>query len=559
MADADAEALAARPREIATIQALIHTFQSITVAAKALALGSFECLAHETRNLLDRARSGDIVLEDSSIALLRDSIDLAHGLSDNLAVFLEADCETGVPRLVPLPVGHQVDTIQRFLASGASGAGTTQPMEASAALKTQARNGVEATAHKSVSVIRVETERLDTLMNLVGEIVIAQSQALKIATELESEAGERLQTALYDVERLSRSLQDQVMGVRMIPIGPTFKQLVRFVHDTSHELGKQVDLVITGEDTELDKTVIEQIDDPLRHLIRNALDHGLETADERAVAGKPERGTLELRAGHQGGNVIIEVIDDGRGIPRDKLLATAVAKGLVTDGQDFSDGDVLRLSFHPGLSTATSATDLSSRGVGMAIVKRNVEALRGRVDVESVEGHGSTLRITLPLTLAIIEGMVVSVSGQAYIVPVLSIVESIRPDNRDIRHVSGQGEVLYFRGEYLPLYRLYEWLDHEPVVSDPAQGIVMVVEDTAGRRALLADDLLGQQQVVIKNLEDNFTRLDGICGATILAEGNVALILDIVGLYHQRRSTAELGRDHDSQEVANEHSLTASH
>jgi two-component system chemotaxis sensor kinase CheA len=417
--------------------------------------------------------------------------------------------------------------------------GRVEPAQVNEALKAQHLQRREAAAQKTVSAIRVDTERLDTLMNLVGEIVIAQSQAMKISTGFDDEEGERLQASLYEVERLSRELQDQVMAVRMMPIGPTFKQFARFVRDTARELGKQVEFVITGEDTELDKTVIEQIGDPLKHLIRNALDHGLETAVERRAAGKPEKGTLALRAGHQGGSVVIEVIDDGRGIPRAKVLAKAIAKGLITDDQDLPDNQILRLIFHPGFSTAEQVSSLSGRGVGMDVVKRNVESLRGTVDVESEEGKGSVLRIRLPLTLAIIEGMVVSVSGQPYILPVLSIVESIRPRAQDIKHVSGQGEVLFFRDEYLPLYRLYEWLDHDPVVTDPARGIVLVVEDSAGRRALMADDLLGQQQVVIKNLEDNFTKLKGISGATILAEGNVALILDIVGLYYHRQMIKE--------------------
>jgi two-component system chemotaxis sensor kinase CheA len=382
-----------------------------------------------------------------------------------------------------------------------------------------------------VSVIRVDTERLDALMNLVGEIVIAESQAVKIANELEGEEGERLQTALHELQRLASDLQDQVMGVRMMPIGPTFKQFARFVRDTARELDKQVDFVISGEETEMDKTVIEQIADPLKHLIRNCLDHGLEPSEERREAGKLEKGRLELRASHQGDNVVVEVIDDGRGIDRRKLLAKATAAGLLEEGQTLDDDQVLQLIFHPGLSTSDAVSSLSGRGVGMDVVKRNVEALRGRVEVESVEGAGSLLRVRLPLTLAIIEGMVVSVSGNPYVLPVLSIVESVQVERDALKTVSGQGEMLCFRGEYLPLFRLYDWLGHVPLITDPMAGIVVVVEDSGGRRALVADELLGQQQVVIKSLEDNFTNLPGISGATILPEGNVALIIDTAGLY----------------------------
>jgi len=586
-------ALEAEPTDMEIIHALFRTFHSMKGSAGFLELTALGGLAHETENLLDKARNRELLLESVSIGLLLHSIDLARGLNENLSLFLDHGCRPDPVHTQYLPVERQVRAIKHFLRSHTISApparrptpspapkvvtvpkqlgeilvekgeaapadigdaiaeqlsGKDEPIgrilvekgkvnasQVNEALQTQLLQKRDAGVNKTVSAIRVDTERLDTLMNLVGEIVIAQSQAMKLSTEFENEEGERLQTSLYEVDRLSRELQDQVMAVRMMPIGPTFKQFARFVRDTSRELGKHVELVITGEDTELDKTVIEQIGDPLKHLIRNSLDHGLETAEERVAAGKPAKGTLELRAGHQGGSVVIEVIDDGRGIPRDKILAKAIAKGLVPEDQELSDNQVLRLIFHPGFSTAEQVSSLSGRGVGMDVVKRNVESLRGTVDVESVEGKGSVLRIRLPLTLAIIEGMVVSVSGQPYILPVLSIVESIRPRAQDIKQVSGQGEVLFFRDEYLPLYRLYDWLDHEPVVTDPTQGIVMVVEDNAGRRALMADDLLGQQQVVIKNLEDNFTKLEGISGATILAEGNVALILDIVGLYYHRQ------------------------
>jgi two-component system chemotaxis sensor kinase CheA len=585
-------ALEENPTDVEIIHALFRTFHSMKGSAGFLELSALGGLAHETENLLDKARNGELLLDGVSIGLLLHSIDLARMLNSNLVLFLDGDCRVDFAKVHRLPVAAQVAAIKQFLSSRSKTApaaapaptrvtlpkhlgellverghaapmdigdaiaeqlsgteaplgrilvdkGRVEPAQVNEALKAQHLQRREAAAQKTVSAIRVDTERLDTLMNLVGEIVIAQSQAMKISTGFDDEEGERLQASLYEVERLSRELQDQVMAVRMMPIGPTFKQFARFVRDTTRELGKQVNFVVTGEDTELDKTVIEQIGDPLKHLIRNALDHGLETAAERRAAGKPEKGTLALRAGHQGGSVVIEVIDDGRGISRAKVLAKAIAKGLITDDQDLPDNQILRLIFHPGFSTAEQVSSLSGRGVGMDVVKRNVESLRGTVDVESEEGKGSVLRIRLPLTLAIIEGMVVSVSGQPYILPVLSIVESIRPRAQDIKHVSGQGEVLFFRDEYLPLYRLYEWLDHDPVVTDPARGIVLVVEDSAGRRALMADDLLGQQQVVIKNLEDNFTKLKGISGATILAEGNVALILDIVGLYYHRQMIKE--------------------
>ena len=574
-------ALEADPTDLETIHALFRTFHSMKGSAGFLQLEVLGKLAHETENMLDRARNGALLFDDNSIALLLTSIDLARGLNDNIGAFLEKGAIPADATLRHLRVGDHVAMIRRFLAGARPvveppkpigkilverGAvapadvgeavteqlagspntlgtilvdkGKVTPEKVGEALAEQRAQAVQPAVQKTISAIRVDTERLDAMMNSVGEIVIAQSHALKLATEMEGEHAERLQTALYEVERLSRNLQDVVMGVRMMPIGPTFKQFARFVRDSSRELGKEVNFVVTGEETELDKTVIEKIGDPLKHLIRNSLDHGLETPEERLAAGKSAKGTLELKAAHEGGSVIIEVIDDGHGIRRDKVLAKAIAKGLVAADQEVSDEQIRRLIFQPGFSTAEQVSALSGRGVGMDVVKRNVDELRGSVDIESEEGKGSVLRIRLPLTLAIIEGMVVSVSGQPYIVPVLAIVESIRPRPQDIQHVAGQGEVLFFRNEYLPLYRLYEWLGHEPRVTQPEKGIVLVVEDRAGRRALLADDLLGQQQVVIKNLEDNFTKLPGISGATILAEGNVALILDLLGLYDYRQAAA---------------------
>ncbi|RMF88308.1 MAG: chemotaxis protein CheA, partial [Nitrospirae bacterium] len=494
-------ALEADPEDMETIHALFRTFHSMKGSAGFLDLEVLGKLAHETENLLDRARNGELVMDEEAIGLLLTSIDLARGLNDNIALFLEKGKVPEAEELNHLPVGDHVAAIRRFLAGerkpepeapkvveppkpigeilveeGAArpedvgeavaeqlsgndkplgsilvDKGKVAPAKVGEALKQQQAARSRPAAQKTISAIRVDTERLDALMNSVGEIVIAQSHALKLATEMEGEQAERLQTALYEVERLSRNLQDEVMGVRMMPIGPTFKQFARFVRDSSRELGKEVELVITGEETELDKTVIEKIGDPLKHLIRNSLDHGLETPEERQAAGKPRKGRLELRAAHEGGSVIVEVIDDGRGISREKVLAKAKAKGLVSDEQALTDEQILRLIFHPGFSTAEQVSSLSGRGVGMDVVKKNVEELRGSVDVESVEGEGSVLRIRLPLTLAIIEGMVVSVSGQPYIVPVLSIVESIRPRREDVQHVSGQGEVLFFRNEYLPL------------------------------------------------------------------------------------------------------------
>lgn len=321
------------------------------------------------------------------------------------------------------------------------------------------------------------------------------------------------------------------MQIRMVPISFSFSRFPRLVHDLSTKLGKKIELKMSGENTEVDKTVIEKIGDPLVHLVRNSLDHGIELPDERLAAGKPEVGTVHLSAEHRGGNIVIEIRDDGRGLPRDKILAKAIERGLVRDDENLSDKDVYDLIFQPGFSTAEQVSDVSGRGVGMDVVRRNINELGGAIEIDSIPGEGSAIIIRLPLTLAILDGQTIRIGEETYIVPLVSIIESIQVQASMLSTVAGRGESFKLREEYLPIVRMHEVFGIENHTAQSlTDGILVVVEGEGRKCGLFVDDMLGQQQVVIKSLEANYGKVDGISGATILGDGSVALILDVPGL-----------------------------
>ncbi|MEM8497363.1 MAG: chemotaxis protein CheA [Pseudomonadota bacterium] len=378
--------------------------------------------------------------------------------------------------------------------------------------------------------IRVNTDKIDALINLVGELVITQSMLSRFDREFEGEHVHALQEGLSQLTRNTRELQESVMAIRMLPISFAFSRFPRLVRDTSNALEKKVNLKLTGEGTEVDKTVLEKIGDPLVHLVRNSLDHGLETPEKRAQAGKPEVGVLELKAYHEGGNIIIEVIDDGAGINKDRVLAKARERGLVAQDEQLSDDRINNLIFMAGFSTVDEVSDLSGRGVGMDVVRRNISDLGGNVSVSSTTGVGSTFKITLPLTLAILDGQLVRVGKQSYIISLLSIVETIQRQSEHINEVVGQSEVFRLRENYLPILRLHELFGVEADSTDINEGLLVVVEANGQRLGIFVDDLLEQQQVVIKSLEANYQKTQGISGATILGDGTVALIIDVPGL-----------------------------
>ncbi len=388
------------------------------------------------------------------------------------------------------------------------------------------------------SSIRVSVEKVDQLINQVGELVITQAMLSQTAALVDPEAYERLQGGLAQLERNTRDLQESVMGIRMVPIGVVFSRFPRMIRDLAGKLSKQVELKTYGEETELDKSLIEKLVDPLTHLVRNSLDHGVESPEQRAAAGKGPKGVITLRASHQGGSVLIEVSDDGAGLNRERILAKAKERALPAS-EAMSDQEVWQLIFLPGFSTAAVVTDVSGRGVGMDVVKRNVQAMGGRVEIQSETGRGSKISIRLPLTLAIIEGMTVRVGREIYIAPLTSIIESVRPKRSEIKTIVGKGEVVEVRGDYIPIARLHQLFEITPDLTDPTQAVLVIAESGGEKVAILVDALVGQQQVVIKSMEENFQKVEGIAGATILGDGQVAFILDVQGLFvlSQREET----------------------
>lgn len=381
--------------------------------------------------------------------------------------------------------------------------------------------------------IRVQASKVDMLINLVGELVITQAMLKQVGTGIEGPLAERLLAGLETLERNTRDLQEAVISVRMLPVDAVFKRFPRLVRDLAGRLGKQVTLKTFGESTELDKGLIEKISDPMVHLVRNAIDHGLETTEDRIKAGKDPTGTITLAASHQGGNIIIEVSDDGKGLNRERILAKAREKGIPVPDNP-TDGDVWNLIFAPGFSTAEAVTDLSGRGVGMDVVRRNIQSLGGETVLESVTGKGTKVTIKLPLTLAILDGMTVGVGDEVFVLPLGYVIESMKPAGENVRTVNADGRVLKVRGEYLPMVHLG---NHFGMGGADKPEITVIVEGDGQKLALEVDALIGQQQVVVKSLETNYRRIDGISGATILGDGRVALILDVPGLVRGRVNT----------------------
>ncbi|MDB4973512.1 MAG: cheA [Myxococcaceae bacterium] len=401
--------------------------------------------------------------------------------------------------------------------------------------------------------VRVPIDKLDRLINLTGEVVIAQSMiAQLVMADLTPEHVRMLQEVVAQMERHCRELQERMLGARMLPIKTVFSRFNRLVRDLSASTGKTLSLELSGEDTELDKTVIERIADPLIHLVRNAIDHGVETTEERLAAGKSGHAVIKLVAYQSSGNIFIDVSDDGRGLNRAKILSKARTLGLVAADAQPSNDEIDALIFHPGFSTADQVTEISGRGVGMDVVKRNVETLRGSISIQTKPGEGTCFRIKLPLTMAILDGLGLRVGSEAYLVPLVAVVESLQPKKSDISQIADVGEVIDVRGEYLPLVRLYQLFGLTPTYPAAHEGLVMVIEDGERRIALQVDELLGQFQVVIKSLETNFTAVPGVAGATILGDGRVALILDTANLTNLARTRAL------SREVRSSQQLTGS-
>lgn len=385
-------------------------------------------------------------------------------------------------------------------------------------------------AHRDT--LRVSVPKVDALINTVGELVITQTMLSQLTTNFSFDNLSRLFAGIAQLERNTRELQESVMHIRMLPLSFAFNRLPRLVHDMSQKLGKKVELIIHGEQTEIDKTVIDRLIDPLLHLVRNSLDHGIERPAERVAGGKPETGRIELKAYQKGGNVVIEIRDDGRGLSHDRIFSKAVERGLISASAKPAPEEIVAMIFMPGFSTAEAVSDVSGRGVGMDVVRNNIRSLGGTIEITSQKGHGTCFTVRLPLTLAILDGLSVQVGVHTYILPLVSILESVRIQPEKISRPAGSAELYGLRMEYLPLLRLYELFHVEPRSTDLAQGLLVIVEAEGKKAGLYVDDLLGQQQVVIKSLATHYRKVEGISAATILGDGTVAMILDVTGLIH---------------------------
>ena len=472
---------------------------------------------------------GDVSLDDINevFAWVEDDCDLSIVSEGEASVEPVVSNVDEAPKRAQAPATEPVVQEPAAVASAAPPATETKKPAASAPRPPSSDAGS----------IRVSTDKVDTLINMVGELVITQSMLNQLGADFTIDKLQKLQEGLGELERHTRELQENVMRIRMLPISFAFNRFPRLVHDLSQKLHKKIDLKMSGEHTELDKTVMEKIGDPLVHLVRNSLDHGIESPQVRLENGKPEVGTLHLNAYHQGGNIVIEINDDGAGLNAERILQKAIEKGLVSENEQLPLEKIHELIFHPGFSTAEQVSDVSGRGVGMDVVIRNIKDLGGSVELQSELGVGTTFTIRLPLTLAILDGQLVRIGDQTYVIPLISIIESLQVKSEQIKSIAGGAELYRLRDDYVPIVRLHELFSVEPDTEELVGGLLVVVEGDGQSVGFFVDELLGQQQVVIKSLESNFKRVEGLSGATILGDGTVALIVDIPGLVKVSRNT----------------------
>ena len=499
----------------------------VTIDDDELGFGFFEALTPESfANEIELLSSKPLVPKVYKPATTRAHQAKETGSSQSKNTLFKAKAtEPTVPISTVLTSPSVNASSPAILSSNATSDSSVAPKPNTTEVKTATK---KPAASAQDATLRVETSKIDTLVNLAGELVITQSMLTLIGNEMTGDLGERLKTALNELERNTREMQEAVMSVRMLPVSFVFNRFNRLVRDLSEQLGKNVNLVIEGGNTEIDKGMIEKLVDPLTHLVRNSLDHGIEKPEKRLAAGKSEVGVLSLKASQRGGNIVIAVHDNGAGLNRERIIQKARENGLqVADNS--SDKQVWQLIFAAGFSTAEEVTDVSGRGVGMDVVRRNIEALGGCIDIESTEGQGSTFEIQLPLTLAIVDGMTVSVGNQIYILPLVHIIESIQPQTEQLKFLAKE-RLLKVREEYLPLLNLYQLMEIEPNARCPEEGIVVLLESNHKPFGLCVDALVGQQQVVIKSLEKHYRRIPGVSGATIMGDGSVALILDVESL-----------------------------
>lgn len=480
------------------------------------------------RIILSRLKAGEVDLLEEELGHLTTLTDVVKG-ADSLSAILPGDiAEDDITAVLCFVI--EADQITFETVDVSPKISTPPVLKLAAEQAPTGRVEREKTTRSSESTsIRVAVEKVDQLINLVGELVITQSMLAQRSSELDPVNHGDLITSMGQLQRNARDLQESVMSIRMMPVEYVFSRYPRLVRDLAGKLGKQVELTLVGSSTELDKSLIERIIDPLTHLVRNSLDHGIELPEKRLAAGKNSVGNLILSAEHQGGNICIEVTDDGAGLNRERILAKAASQGL-TVSENMSDDEVAMLIFAPGFSTAEQVTDVSGRGVGMDVVKRNIQEMGGHVEIQSKQGTGTTIRILLPLTLAILDGMSVRVADEVFILPLNAVMESLQPREADLHPLAGGERVLEVRGEYLPIVELWKVFNVAGAKTEATQGIVVILQSGGRRYALLVDQLIGQHQVVVKNLESNYRKVPGISAATILGDGSVALIVDVSAL-----------------------------
>ncbi|HSW47309.1 MAG TPA: chemotaxis protein CheA [Phycisphaerae bacterium] len=562
--------LETNPNNPEGVNSIFRAFHTIKGTSGFLGLPRINIVAHKAETLLDRARKGEIALAGGYADLTLASTDLLKQLIEQVRAGLDgtiAPEPEGVDALLdrldapdePLPCESQpmrlgeilvakgkadrevvetaAETAGKKIGEQLVRQGVVSPRDVVDALRTQKQSGAAAGVGTDAT-LRVSMARLDRLIDMVGELVIAQAIVSQdpVVRDTDSQA---LSRKVSQLDKITRELQDLTLSMRMVPLKGMFQKMARLVRDVARKSGKDVRFVTEGDETEIDRNMVDAISDPLVHMMRNAADHGIEPPEERVRAGKSPQGTIALRARHAAGKVIIEVQDDGRGIDSRRILAKAVERGLVEAGRDLPEAEIFDLLFAPGFSTAEKVTDVSGRGVGMDVVKKNIDSLRGRVEITSAKGAGSTFSISLPLTLAIIDGMLLRVGRQTYILPTVTIEQALRPEPGDLSTVKGRGELVMLRGKLIPMFRLHRLFAVPGACENPTEALLVVVEHEAQRIAMLADELLGQQQVVIKSLGSALGEVPVVSGAAILGDGRVGLILDVGGIIRVARGAAE--------------------
>lgn len=545
------------------INAIFRPFHSIKGVASFLNLEKIRALAHNLESLLDKTRNGEISVTPSLIDVILDGADALKTLIGQLRDVLEGKTVADAPDLDIPALEARIHRLEQGLDTEAGGKtvgeilvdegviskeklertlkakeaspekkigqtlieeGVVKPKQISQALRKQVEQVTDLTT------IRVDTTKLDDLIDMVGELVITQSM---ISQDIKNQvnADKRLTRDISQFFRITSSLQRVSTSLRMIPIKQTFQRLTRLVRDLAKNAGKVVSVELVGEDTEIDRNMVDEIYNPLVHMIRNSVDHGLEMPDERIKSGKPERGLITLKAYHRGGNIVIEIADDGKGLDKQKILNKAIKSGLISSDESLSDQEIYKMIFLPGLSTAAKVTDVSGRGVGMDVVKRAVEKMRGKIEIESALGEGTTFVTRFPLTLAIIDGMIVKVGSESYILPTTSIRQALRPTRASYTSVVGRGEMINAMGQLMPLIRMYELFDIEPEHKEPWEAIIVVVDSESGSRCLMVDKIVSKAEVVVKSLGEGLKNIKGLAGGAILGNGRIGLIIDTEGLF----------------------------